>query len=251
MKLRTFDHRNQMGTELLYLSHPALLRTKAEVVDVGFDEAGSYCVLNQTLFCPQGGGQASDIGFLWDGEGNRFPIHKVLWVDDEVRHYGPLKTAVLNGKDRIVLHIDTEKRTTNAKGHTAGHLVHVVVEEIAPNLKATKGSHFSKNAYIRFLGLPETDTENILKEVNASLVRHIASRLPVTSEIVEMSEMEKKASFPFEIPKDKPFRLVRIGDYPPVPCGGTHLSHLGELNGVAVDKIKRKKGNTVCSYRFH
>ena len=97
-----------METKLLHLSQPDLLRTKAEVVDVGFDETGSYCIFNQTVFCPQGGSQASNIGCLFDGAGNRFPIHQVLLVGDELRHYGPFETTVLNKGDKIILHIDLD-----------------------------------------------------------------------------------------------------------------------------------------------
>ena len=240
-----------MGTELLYLDHPALLRAKAKVVEIGFDEVGSFGIFDRTLLCPQGGGQASDTGVLFDGAGNRFPIHKALWGGEEIRHYGPFKTAILNRGERIVLHVDAENRLENAKGHTAGHLIHAVVEKANPHLKANKGHHFAKDAYIRFSGLPEMDVAEMRSEINAGLAQHIERKLPVTFEIVSAAELEKgEASFPFDFPKDKPVRLVRIGDCPPVPCGGTHLSHLGELDSVTVARIKRKKGNTIVSYRF-
>ncbi len=91
----------------------------------------------------------------------------------------------------------------------------------------------------------------MLEQINTTLKKYIERNLPVTSEFLTKKELEQKVDrIPFDLPENKPLRVVMIGDYPPVPCGGTHLNALGELNSVTVTKIKHKKGNTVVAYQF-
>lgn len=45
----------------------------------------------------------------------------------------------------------------------------------------------------------------------------------------------------YTIPSDQPIRMVRIGEFPFSPCGGTHVKSLKELNGLGITKSKIKK----------
>jgi len=241
-----------MKTNLLYFEHPDLLVTKATLIDVGDDEFGSYCICDQTIFYPQGGGQACDTGELTDETGKRFPVNFVSFINEQVRHYGPFETASLNLKSTVTLKADHLKRAENARGHTAGHLVHLVMEELEPGLQATKGHHFPKDAYIRFSGSTTKDREKLIIEVNDTIKDYINKNMAVTAELLTKAELEQKVkNIPFDLPEDKPLRVISIGNYAMVPCGGTHVKSLGELNQVEVTKIKHKKGNTVVSYTFN
>lgn len=43
-------------------------------------------------------------------------------------------------------------------------------------------------------------------------------------------------------------RRIKIGDYPSVGCGGTHVGNTRELSGLKILKIKKKKGKIRVSY---
>lgn len=45
-------------------------------------------------------------------------------------------------------------------------------------------------------------------------------------------------------------RFVQIESFPGVPCGGTHLSNLNQLQSVSIRKFQTPKGNTKISYTF-
>jgi len=48
----------------------------------------------------------------------------------------------------------------------------------------------------------------------------------------------------------KAFRVIQIGDFLPVPCGGTHVAHVGEIGGFYLKKIKYKDKRIRVSYAF-
>ena len=53
-----------MSTVLAYLEDTYKFTDKAHFEYVANDERGYYCVLDSTIFYPQGGGQPSDIGSI-------------------------------------------------------------------------------------------------------------------------------------------------------------------------------------------
>jgi alanyl-tRNA synthetase len=48
----------------------------------------------------------------------------------------------------------------------------------------------------------------------------------------------------------EPFRVLQIGDYKPVPCGGTHLSNANEIGSILIKKVKTKDGVLKISYEI-
>ena len=53
---------------------------------------------------------------------------------------------------------------------------------------------------------------------------------------------------PYAIPENKKFRAIQIGSMPPVPCGGTHLSSIGEIGGIKIGKVKAKNNIVRIAY---
>jgi hypothetical protein len=43
-------------------------------------------------------------------------------------------------------------------------------------------------------------------------------------------------------------RAIKIGDYPPIPCGGTHIRSLGEIGNLDVSSVKKKGPRIRVSY---
>ena len=239
-----------MSTELVYLEEQQLLEFDAEIEALGRDERGAYLVLNRTVMYPQGGGQPSDQGKI-QTDGDEFSVRFVGFVEDLVRHYGSFDDAPLEVGAPVHMTVDRQRRRVNAQAHTAGHLVGNLVEDVKAELVAIKGYHFPDGPYIEFHGVKPSDAEDVLAEANRRISAAIAADLPVEASIYDHQSLVKLCPHvPQNLPADKPLRAVRIGDYPPVPCGGTHLSSLSNLASVVATKIKSRKGNSKVSYSF-
>lgn len=239
-----------MSTELVYLEEQAILELDAEIRALGSDERGTYLILDRTVMYPQGGGQPSDQGTI-QTDGDEFPVRLVRFVGDSARHYGSFDLVPLRVGAPVRISVDQHRRLVNAQAHTAGHLVGNLVEDVRPNLVAIKGHHFPNGPYVEFQGAKPSDAGEVLAEANRRMSAAIAADLPVEARVYDYRSLVRLCSHvPRNLPTARPLRAVRIGDYPPVPCGGTHLPSLSSLASVVATKIRSRKGNSKASYSF-
>lgn len=224
-------------TKKLYLDNTYLFESNALILFCNQDEKGNYVILDQTIFYPQGGGQPADHGII-KGDDFILQVVHVAQVGDEVRHYikQPLEGILQNSQ--ILCNVDKIRRISNAKYHTSGHLISNIVEKIYPHLKATKGHSFPGEAYVEFQGANGLIDQVIIEEALSKVIAENLSTRIFKSDLVSFENNYYK--LPYQIPGNKDFRIMQIGDFLPVPCGGTHLEALGEIEKLALSKLKIK-----------
>lgn len=228
-------------TKALYLQDTYLFEAKAKVIARGHDDKGSYVVLDETVFYPQGGGQPSDVGTL-KGNGFEVAVVQVRQVEGEIRHY---VTGTVPEGVELACQINPVRRLLNARYHTAAHLLGNVVEEMCPGLKAVKGHSFPQEAYVEFQGESAVDEAQILRGLETAIARDMPTR------VFDVAPEEFEAQFyklPYAILGNKALRVVQIGDCMPIPCGGTHLARTGEIGAVTIGKVKSKGGMMKVPY---
>ncbi|BCQ29259.1 alanyl-tRNA editing protein (plasmid) [Caballeronia sp. NK8] len=210
-------------TRKLYLAEPHTYSGTAIITAIIPGERPTLC-LDQTWFHPQGGGQKADRG--------RIGASSVLHVShnaDSVDHLVDSVTGLKEGMT-VALDIDRSWRMLNASYHTAGHLIACVVEALVPSLHAVSGHQWPGEGRVEF-SLGDQTADVPMDEVNSRIAQDIQCDLPVSLH-------------------GDPYRdrCIRIGDYPPIACGGTHVRSLGTLASVRVTAVKKKSGQIRVSY---
>jgi len=239
------------NTNLKYLDDTYADTDEGLVLRVGRDNRGSYIVLDQTIFYPQGGGQPSDTGII-QSEQIVMNVSFVGFSDGEVLHYIAEEPP---GFDALVgqpceLRVDKSRRLNHAKLHTGGHLIAGIIDAQRGPMRAVKGFHFSEGPYVEFEGKPEGEAESFLATLQAQIDLFIDEDPQVIASMVTYDELKQRCwSIPSYLPQDKPLRVVTIWQLDSVPCGGTHVASLAELETLSLVKIKSKKGNSKISYR--
>ena len=238
-----------VSSELLYLTDTYRDTAPATILATGQDERGWYLTTDQTIFYPQGGGQPADRGVFRVGE-TEIPISFTGFREGIVYHYTPLDPGKLAG-ETAEQKIDLPRRLANGRLHAAGHLIAHVLEALDDTLVPSKGHHFPDGAYIELANPAEKPVADWLAEINTHLALAIAANLPITATLVDYATVAalRPTLAPFT-PQDKPARIVQIGNYRPLPCGGTHPATLAELGAVRVTKAKTKQGVTKVSYEI-
>lgn len=232
-------------TRQLYLADTYLLETPSSIINYGVDERGQYVLLQETVFYPQGGGQPSDQGVLKTPD-YEAKILSVRQFDQEIRHYIDDTKNVSSLNNQVVQCIvDQPRRMLNARYHTAAHLLDNVVESMLSDLKGVKGHSFPGEAYVEYIGNSIPDLEELTVKMNAA----VAENLTITTfEMLPEEFATKYYVLPYPVPAHKSFRVVQIGNYTPVPCGGTHVKSTAEIGKVSIRKISKKSDRLKISY---
>lgn len=237
-----------MMTKLLYLSDTYLFHSKARIQDVGTNEYGSFLILDQTVFYPQGGGQPFDTGKMISPKGE-FQVSNVrLGFNGEVYHYGEFTAGNFEIGEKVSLEIDPIRRMQNAHIHTAGHLVDIAVSDLGiTGLIPTKGFHSPEGSYVEYEGIL-TEPQQYKDPLEQVLETLVDKNLSILTQDLGPEEAQKRGVY---APEGKKARFVYFDTYESLGCGcgGTHVSKTGELGKVVIRKIKSKKGITRISYK--
>ncbi|CAN0855812.1 Alanyl-tRNA editing protein AlaX-L [Linum grandiflorum] len=249
---------SSVPTKLDYYDDMQRLDSNAKLLSFYKGEDGrETLILDATIFHPQGGGQPADTGFI-ASTAFKFTVQDVRSKDGIVYHYGVMDEVedshkgIVQGSE-VRLHVDETRRKLNSRLHSAGHLLDACLPNVGlGHLKPGKAYHFPDGPWVEYKGTVATNElqakqKEIEVEANALISkggRVIAAVLPY-EEACEWCG----GSLPEYIPKvgSNP-RVVKLGDSPGCPCGGTHVSDISEIASLKVSQIRSKKGVTKVSY---
>ncbi|MDX7998975.1 alanyl-tRNA editing protein [Xenorhabdus sp. Reich] len=211
-------------SERLYLSNSALT-TEVEILDCTFcdDEScddESYAIqLKATPFHPQGGGQPSDTGWLNDVE-----VTHVTLENDRIIHYTthPVNAGIAFAR------VDEKRRQLHSQLHSAGHLIGHIVESFG--WKPIKAHHWPGESKITFKAESYAQAFSI-EELQEKCDQLIGEDLPCQI-----------------IMHNDGYREIGFGEFRSYPCGGTHVSSLGQINGLGIQAVQEKKGKLSVKY---
>jgi Ser-tRNA(Ala) deacylase AlaX len=239
-----------MGTYLACLDDTYAFEDEATLAEIKtFEDGRIGLVLDRTIFYPQGGGQPADQGTIYL-ENQEFSVVDVRNLDGAVYHFGKVVPTEFQIGKKVRLVVAKERRILNSRLHTAGHLLDVAVQNLGLNLSPGKAYHFPDGPYVEYEGEPAAaDKEGVTREVGSEANRLIASDLPVSVVVTNSEEADKLCGgLPEYVDRNKPIRVVSIGESVGCPCAGTHLQSVGEIGPLVVSKIKTKGGKTRVSY---
>lgn len=230
-------------TDLVYLqdSYKKTLRTTVQ----SLTQRGhsSELVLDQTIFYPLSGGQPSDKGEITGPHGT-FTVTHVRLQQGLAIHEGSLKGTLAPG-DTVECAINWDRRYAHMRVHSAGHILHEAIMEICPGITPVKGEH-GDHPYIEYTGTITADKATLIETgANAIVSRH----LPIVSTFVTRAELEREVSYvPEHLPRNKPLRIVKIGEYQPIPDGGTQVATTDEVGTIRVTGIENLESTVRVHY---
>ena len=233
-------------TKLLYLDDSYLKESSAKVIKLEKSGKQHGLVLDKTIFYPQGGGQPSDQGTITSAKGS-FKVTHVALEGTTVVHYGKLTGSLKKGAT-VDLKLNWPVRYKHMQWHTAGHILDEAVKQVLPEFHGIKGQHGINNQlYIEFPGFLDASHKTNIQAAIDKIIRDDES---ITTRMVTLKEIKEENIFlPFKLPKNKPLRLVQIGERSPFPDGGTQLKSTTEAWPINISEFEYKNSNTLVHYR--
>jgi len=187
-------------------------------------------ILSETPFYAEAGGAVGESGWL-KGEGFFGIVEKAYYMTPAVIAQ---KIKVVRGEIRtgqsVEARVDRDKRESQARNHTATHLLHAALRQVLGDHVRQAGSFVSPSRFRfdfnHFAALTKTEIRRIEELVNEKIM----SDLTVTVRITSLEEGLKEGAMAiFEEKYGEQVRLVSVGGFSKELCGGIHVRSSGEI----------------------
>ncbi|XP_075992201.1 alanine--tRNA ligase, cytoplasmic [Anticarsia gemmatalis] len=230
----------------------ALRRDKQFVTEV---QSGQDCgiILDKTNFYAEQGGQIFDEGYMVkaDDDSVEFMVKNVQVKGGYVLHTGKVEGSLKVG-DKLILHLDTERRRLVMNNHTGTHVLNNVLRKVLGNDSDQRGSLVMPDRLrFDFTNKGPMSTQQI-KEAEDQIKEIINKNKTVYAKHTSLSAAKKinglRAMFDEHYPD--PVRVVSVGvpveeleKNPDGPtgfetsvefCGGSHLHQTGHIGDYVI-----------------
>lgn len=228
-------------TQRLYYDTAYLTTFDARVAAAREIEGQPAVALDRTAFYPTGGGQPHDTGTL-----NGVPVLDVRSEGDVIWH---LLAAPLPAGAAIHGQVDWLRRWDHMQNHSGQHILSQAFIETAGAL--TVAWHLSEHSLT--IDLDQTGLGDAHLAGAERLANQVVQRnLPVSARLVDEAELPA-LNLRKQPDVDGPLRIVAIGDFDRVACGGLHVDSSAQVGPIKVLRAERRGPETrihfVCGQR--
>ena len=198
-------------------------------------------VFAKTPFYAEMGGQVADHGVIKNDKGDivarvtdvqKAPNGQALHTVDVL--------ASLSVGTTYTLEIDSKRRHSVIKNHTATHLLHAALHHVIGE-HATQAGSLNEEGFLRFdFTHFEAVTADELRQIEEEVNQQIWNAIPVVTVETDIDTAKSMGAMAlFGEKYGKNVRVVTIGDYSIELCGGTHVSNTAEIG---IFKIVKEEG---------
>ena len=205
------------------------LKTKSRVIKVFKENGDLFAVFAETPFYPEGGGQVWDTGRV-TGENFEAEVIEVHKVGDVIFHKLKVKKGNIEPDKIVVLEVDSKRRASITRHHTATHLLHSALRKVLGEHVRQSGSLVDEDRlrfdFTHFKALSKDELRKVEELVNTWILENYKVETFFTSR----REAERLGVIAlFEEKYGKVVRVVRINNVSAELCGGTHVKATGEI----------------------
>ena len=207
---------------------------KGKVLLAQMEQDKGIIVLDQTPFYGESGGQVGDQGVL-KGDGFEAKVEDTQKKDSYHLHY----VRVLKGRAKegmtVEASIDSKRRDSAMRNHTATHLLHAVLREVLGNQVRQVGSlvHPDRLRFDYSFGRALTPEE--FSKIEMRVNEEILKDTPLKKEEKGFDEAKSEGAIAFF--GEKYGDRVRVVSVPGISkefCGGTHCDRTGQIGAFVI-----------------
>ncbi len=196
-------------------------------------------IVDHTAFYAESGGQAGDIGAMTNSSAT-LEVLDTQKNGNVFTHIVNVTKGDISVGEKLELKVDPTARQDTAYNHSATHLLHAALRQVLGEHVTQKGSEVTlKRLRFDFSHFEAVTTEQ-LHEIESLVNDHIRANHVVETKVMAQDEAVASGAMALFGEKygDK-VRVLRMGDFSVELCGGTHVSHTGDIG---VFKILSESG---------
>ncbi len=205
-----------------------------EPVDKITEGQDALVILDKTPFYAESGGQASDIGLIYNDDGSATVEH-VERIQNIYIHHVNVQRGCLTIGDDVFSGFYEVRRNRTAANHTATHLLHKALREVLGEHVKQAGSSVTQDSlrfdFTHFQAMTKEEITKVEEIVN----NKIGHFIDVTTKVMPAKDALKSgATALFGEKYGETVRVVSIGDFSVELCGGTHVRNTGQIGAFRI-----------------
>ena len=217
----------------------AMANSEAMVDSLNAGDEGTI-ITAKTPFYATMGGQKGDCGVIKTAGGTFVVDETVKVPGGRIGHIGHVESGVIKKGESAQLNVDTANRAKTCKNHTATHLLQAALRQVLGNHVEQQGSNQDADRTRFDFSHGQAMTKEELAKVEAIVNEKIAEDIEVVTNVMSIDEAKKTGAMAlFGEKYGDSVRVVSVGDFSKELCGGTHVSHTGQI---AAFKILSESG---------
>ena len=217
----------------------AMANSEAMVDSLNAGDEGTI-ITAKTPFYATMGGQKGDCGMIKTAGGTFVVDETVKVPGGRIGHIGHVESGVIKKGESAQLNVDTANRAKTCKNHTATHLLQAALRQVLGDHVEQQGSNQDADRTRFDFSHGQAMTKEELAKVEAIVNEKIAEDIEVVTNVMSIDEAKKTGAMAlFGEKYGDSVRVVSVGDFSKELCGGTHVSHTGQI---AAFKILSESG---------
>jgi alanyl-tRNA synthetase len=186
-------------------------------------------VLNTSPFYAESGGQVGDTGVINACSGI-FEVTDTQKFEKVFLHVGKVKEGFIKIYDGGKARVDTERRLSIARNHTATHLLQAALRKALGTHVQQQGSWVGVDRlrfdFTHFSDVKDSELDRIEEIVNG----YVIANLPVSKKVMSLQDARQQGALAFFAEKyEDKVRIVSVTDISKEFCGGVHLDNTGSI----------------------
>jgi alanyl-tRNA synthetase len=224
-------------TDRLYYHDSFLYDFDAEISSV-LETPRPAVILDRTAFYPTSGGQIHDTGFLTaENSDAKFRVTEVADSEDgHVIHYLDAPIKGVQPGTRMRGEVDAARRRDHMQQHSAQHVLSAAFVRLF-NIPTVSFHMADKYCSI------DLDTLSLTADQIESAER-LANEIILENRSIDIRYVTREEAEGLGLRKIPPaerdrLRLIHVRDFDLCACGGTHVSHTGQIAGLLLRKSEK------------
>lgn len=239
MKAQSFDLMNfKDDSEFVYSNE----WVEAKVIGLFKDGVKVDCIddegeviFDKTCFYATMGGQIADSGVIENNDCSMEVVDVNTAPNKQHIHSVKVSFGSIKVGDKFTLKLDTERRAKIQRNHSATHLLQKALQTILGDHVHQEGSYVSDTCLRFDFAHFEKISFKQLAQIEKTVNEYIAEDAQVVTKVLPIEEAKKEgAMMLFNEKYGDTVRVVEMGNVSKEFCGGTHVSHTGDIECFAI-----------------
>ena len=181
------------------------------------------------------GGQCADTGMIETATGS-FKVEDVIKLKgSRVAHVGVVTSGRISAGEEVTLKVDKDRRESICKNHSATHLLQKALQVVLGDDVHQAGSYQDAERTRFDFSHDRAVTKEEIDKIESIVNDKIAQDLAVETKVMSIDEAKNSGAMAlFGEKYGDTVRVVGMGDFSKELCGGTHVSHTGQIQNFKI-----------------